>query len=174
MSYSDPWRHCGASALKDIFPEFGSDSDTADCRRCSKWFFFILHYQVESKCWASTQMRITGQQMSWGCLLCAALHTQAAGRKVKKKQPSPGRWRKLSQQLHLCSLFHLWVFHFILFFAFSVLCCWIYSMCLLGEFKEGTTERARISGVDMKAKWWEEVGGSLRGSGKYLLPGFRT
>lgn len=91
-----------------------------------------------------------------------------------EKQPSPGRWRKLSQQLRLCSLFHLWVFHFILFFAFSVLCCWIYCMCLSGEFKEGTTERARISGVDMKAKWWEEVGDSIGGSGKHPLPGFGT
>lgn len=47
-------------------------------------------------------------------------------------------------------------------------------MCLLGEFKERTIEGARIAVVDMKAKRWEEVGGSVRGSRKHLLPGFGT
>lgn len=47
-------------------------------------------------------------------------------------------------------------------------------MCLLEEFKEGTTERVRISVVAMKAKQWEEVGGSVGGSRKHLLPGFGT
>lgn len=107
--------------------------------------------------------------------LCRAVHTSRR-QKSEKKKPNhllEGEESSASNYIFvhsfICGFFILFYF-----FAFSVLCCWIYCMCLLGEFKERTIERAGISGVDMKAKWWEEVGGSIRGSGKFLLPAFGT